>query len=260
MPTLDYCMHIQHQLKQSDPMKNHPLPPPGAKAERLARWRRHLDDQESRFNNPEVHRGMCRLISQDMLNEQIISAAEKFELDELADAAYWHAVETLIDCEPDFMSSGFYDLVARDGGPSIGKLSGTLYYPADRNGYAAQVIGERGNRRLVFRMTGSIWKMEGMTITTPDGRMHDLVITGQRINGIEYANIDDADSYRALSDCAGLALENHDFETYRRARPLLLASVFKKCPDCLDQFAVRDECARCVGQGFVVRGAPGSTV
>ncbi|WMN15585.1 hypothetical protein QL104_19710 [Pseudomonas piscis] len=241
-------------------MKNQLLAHAPTKAERMAQWRRYLDDQESRFNNPEVHRSMCRLLSQDMLDERIISAAEKFELDELADSAYWHAVETLIDCEPDFMSSGFYDLVARDGGPSIGKLSGTLYYPADRNDYAAQIIGERDNRRLVFRMTGSIWEMEGMTITTPDGRMHDLVMTGQRINGIEYTNIDDADSYRALSDCAGLALENHDFETYRRARPLLLTSAFRKCSECLDRFAAREDCKACAGRGFVVRGGPGSTV
>ncbi|AZC27338.1 hypothetical protein [Pseudomonas sessilinigenes] len=81
-------------------------------------WRRYLDDHDSRFNYPEMHRSMCRLISQDMLDELIISAAEKFELDEIANAAYWHAVETLIDCEPDFMPSGFYDLIARDGDPN----------------------------------------------------------------------------------------------------------------------------------------------
>ncbi|QIH07180.1 MULTISPECIES: hypothetical protein [unclassified Pseudomonas] len=235
-------------------------PPAHAKAERMAHWRRYLDDHDSRFNYPEVHRSMCRLISQDMLNEQIISAAEKFELDEIADAAYWHAVETLIDCEPDFMPSGFYDLVARDGSPSIGRLSGSIYYPAGSSDYAAQVIGERGSRRLVFRMTGDAWKMDGMTITTPDGRAHDLVITGQRINGIEYTNIDDPDVYRALADSATLALENHHFETYRRARPLLLAAAFKKCPECLDQFAAREDCKACAGRGFVVRGGPGSTV
>ncbi|WP_085065965.1 hypothetical protein [Pseudomonas piscis] len=232
-------------------MKNQP--PPGAKAERMAQWRRHLDDHDSRFNNPEVHRSMCRLISQDMLSEQVISAVEKLELDELADAAYWHAVETLIDCEPGFMPSAFYDIVARDGEPSIGRLSSGLYYPADREGYAAQVLGEKGDRRLVFRMTGEAWKMDGMTITTPDGRTHDLVITGQRINGIEYANIDDPDAYRALADCASLALENHDFETYRRARPLLLTAAFKKCPECLDRFAAREECLACAGYGFVAR-------
>ncbi|AZC17602.1 hypothetical protein C4K40_2213 [Pseudomonas sp. CMR5c] len=203
---------------------------------------------------------MCRIISQDMLSEQIISAAEKFELDELADAAYWHAVETLIDCEQGFMPSAFYDLVARDGGPSIGRLSSGLFYSAGCNNYSAQVMEEKGDRRLVFRMTGGAWKMDGMTITTPDGRIHDLVVTGQRINGIEYTNIDDADSYRALSDCAGLALENHDFETYRRARPLLLAAAFKKCPECLDRFAVREECQACAGRGFIARGGPGSTV
>ena len=241
-------------------MKNHPLPPPGAKAERMAQWRRYLDDHEQRFNHPETYRSMCRLLSQDMLDERIISVAEKFELDELADSAYWHAVETLIDCEPDFMPSAFYDLVARDGGPNIGRLSSGLYYPAGREGYAAQVLGEKGDRRLVFRMTGDAWKIDGMTITTPDGRVHDLVITGQRINGIEYTSIDDPDVYRALSDCAGLALENHDFETYRRARPLLLAAAFKKCPECLDRFATREECRACAGRGFVVRAGPGSTV
>ncbi len=252
-------MHIQHQLKQSDQMKNQPLPPPGTKAERMAQWRRYLDDQESRFNNPEVHRSMCRLISKNMLNEQIISTAEKFELDELADSAYWHAVETLIDCEPGFMPSAFYDLVARDGGPSIGRLSSGLYYPAGREGYAAQVLGEKGDRRLVFRMTGAAWKMNGMTITTPDGREHDLVITGQRINGIEYTNIDDPDTYRVLSDCAGLALENHDFETYRCARPLLLAAAFRKCTACLDRFATREDCPTCERRGFVARGGVRST-
>lgn len=226
----------------------------------MAHWRRYLDNHESRFNYPEAHRSMCRLISQDMLDKQIISTAEKFELDEMADSAYWHAVETLIDCEPDFMPSAFYDLVARDGGPSIGPLSGRLYYPADCTNYAAQVVGENGDRRLAFRINGDVWAMDGLTITTPDGRVHDLVITGQRINGVEYTNIDDPDAYRALSDSAGLALENHDFETYRRARPLLLASAFRKCPECLDRFAVREECQACAGRGFVARVGPGSTV
>ncbi len=228
-------------------------PPAHSKAERLAHWRRYLDDQESRFNHPETHRSMCRLISQDMLDEQIISAAEKFELDELADSAYWHAVETLIDCEPDFMLSAFYDLVARDGGPTIGRLSGNLYYPAGNKNYAAQVIGERGARRLVFRITGNAWNMDGLTVVTPDGRLHDLVITGQRINGIEYTNIDDPEAYRALAECAQVALETHDFGAYQRARPLLLAAAFKKCPVCLDRFATREECQACAGHGFVAR-------
>ncbi|WP_430445453.1 MAG: hypothetical protein ACQZ2J_30135 [Pseudomonas piscis] len=233
-------------------------PTPNPKAERMAQWRRYLDDHEQRFNHPETYRSMCRLLSQDMLNDQFISAAEKFELDELADAAYWHAVETLIDCAPDFMPSAFYDLVARDGGPSIGQLNGRIYYPADSKDYAAQIVGESGDRRLVFRMTGAAWNMDGMTITTPDGRVHDLVITGQRINGIEYTNIDDPDAYRALAECAQVALETHDFGTYQRARPLLLAAAFKKCPVCLDRFATREECQACAGHGFVARGCVSS--
>ncbi|WMN19845.1 hypothetical protein QL104_10660 [Pseudomonas piscis] len=195
-----------------------------------------------------------------MLDDKIISIAEKFELDEIADAAYWHTVETLIDCEPDFIPSAFYDLVARDGNPSIGRISSGLFYSAGCSSYSAQVMGEKKDRHLAFRINRDVWKMDGMTITAPDGRVHDLVITGQRINGIEYTNIDDPDTYRALADCAGLALENHDFETYQRARPLLLASAFKKCPECLDRFAAREDCQPCAGRGFVARGNPGSTV
>ncbi|MCB2255347.1 hypothetical protein KTQ74_25835 [Pseudomonas chlororaphis] len=236
-------------------MKN-PPPAQHTKAERIAHWRRHLNDHIERFNYPEAHRSVSRLIAQDMLDDKIINPAEKFELDEMANAAYWHTVETLIDCEPDFMPSAFYELVARDGGPSIGRLSGRIYYPTGSDNWAAQVIGENGDRRLTFRISGEVWRMDGMTIVTPDGRIHDLVITGQRINGIEYMNIDDPDAYRALTDSAVLALENHDFETYRRARPLLLASAFKKCPECLDRFATREECQTCTGRGFVVRSSP----
>lgn len=230
-----------------------------SKVEWLAHWRRHLDDHELRMNYPEVYRQGCLTISNDMVHAEVIDQAQKFELDELANAAYWHAVETLIDCEPKFISSAFYDLIPRGGGPRLGKLSGRIYCPEDSANWAAQVIDEKGSRRLVFRINSDVWSMDGLTITTAEGSIYDLVITGQRINGREYANIDDPDAYRALADQALIALENHDFETYRRARPLLLAAAFRKCSACLDWFAMREDCAVCEGHGFVPRDGGRST-
>ena len=68
------------------------------KTEWMAKWRQHLDDHEFRMENPEAHRAICRSKSDDMLAAGAIDQMEKLEMDELANAAYWHAVETLIDC------------------------------------------------------------------------------------------------------------------------------------------------------------------
>ncbi len=224
-----------------------------SKAEWLAHWRRSLNDHELRMSYPEAYRQGCLAISQDMVDAKVIDQAQKLDLDEFANAAYWHAVETLIDCEPEFMSSAFYYLLPRRGGPRLGTLSGRIYYPEGSAEWAAQVIDEKGGRRIVFRISSDLWLMDGLTITTTDGSLYDLVITGQRINGREYSNIDDPDVYRALTDQALVALENHDFETYRRARPLLIAAAFKKCTVCLDQFATRENCPACGGRGFISR-------
>lgn len=230
---------------------------PHSKTEWLAQWHRYLDDHETRMACPEAYRRICLALSKDMADAQIIDQAEKLEMDELVNAAYWHAVETLIDCEPEFLSSGFYDVLPQHGGPCIGKLNGRVYYPDAVPGswgqWAAQVVDEKGARRLVFRISAEAWAMNGLTLTRPDGSLYDLVLTGQRIRGKEYSNIDDPDSFRALADTAQIALENHDFETYQRARPLLVAAAFTKCTSCMDSFALREECPSCGGRGFISR-------
>ena len=231
-----------------------------SKAEWLTHWRRSLDDHELRMSYPEAYRQTCLAISQDMADARVIDQAQKLDLDEIANAAYWHAVETLIDCEPEFISSAFYDLIPRHGGPRLGTFSGRTYYPEGSAKWAAQVIDEKGGRRVVFRISSDVWLMDGLTITTTDGSLYDLVITGQRINGREYSNIDDPDAYRTLADQATVALENHDFETYRRARPLLLAAAFRKCNVCFDRFALREDCHTCDGRGFIAKTPDGGAI
>lgn len=142
----------------------------------------------------------------------------------------------------------------RAGGPPIGKLNGSICFPEDLVGQmAAQVIEENRTRRLVFRTSAEAWAMDGMTITKPDGSIYDLVITGQRTNGKEYSNIDAPHAYRALLDTAQVTLENHEFEMYLRARPLLLAAAFSKCASCRDHFALREDCEACGTMGFVAK-------
>lgn len=52
--------------------------------------------------NPEAHRTICSANSGDMLDTDAIDRMEKLEIVELANAAYWHAVETLNDWEPGY--------------------------------------------------------------------------------------------------------------------------------------------------------------
>ena len=53
---------------------------------------------------PEAHRNICFALSKDMVEAQIIDQTEKWEMDELVNAAYWHAVETLNSYGQAFMT------------------------------------------------------------------------------------------------------------------------------------------------------------
>lgn len=93
--------------------------------------------------------------------------------------------------------------------------------------------------------------MIGMTMTSDLGEIYDLVQTAHFVNGVLYTCVDDPDAYRLLLDSAQLALENHDFDTYRVVRPLLLSARFTKCSECNDNFLMREDCTTCCGHGFI---------
>ena len=68
-----------------------------AKALRLQQWRSTLDDHDFRMENPEAHRQTLREMSATLASEGLIDELQCFEMNEMANAAYWHAVEELID-------------------------------------------------------------------------------------------------------------------------------------------------------------------
>lgn len=230
----------------------------------LAKWRLILDDGLSRMNNPEAHRSMCRWETRDMLEAGVIDQMEKLEMDELADAAYWHAIEELATNAEGYMYGGHYDVVRRAGSECIGRIMSNTYYSVTgpgAGGFDGQVLGTNRDRRLQFRHSNKAWAIEGLLLISSSGELYDLVQTAQVINGKVYPIICDADTYRALVDCAQVALEEHDFESYRKARPLMQCAQFVKCTVCLDHFGLREDCLKCSGQGFVPRsgGQPTSS-
>lgn len=225
----------------------------------MAKWRKALDDHEYRMSNPEAYRTLCHWETRDMLAAGVIDEMDKLEMDELVNAAYWHAVEELVAPIYGYQPGGHYKVIPRDGSPCIGRVANGSYYSEGEpslSGLDGRVFEDKQGMRLVFRLGGEYWPMTGLELISATGEMYDLVQTAQFINGVLYPNIDDADAYRALVDTAQVALETHDFDTYRRARLLLLAAEFIKCTECHDRFDLKDDCQACAGNGFRPKRAP----
>lgn len=68
-----------------------------AKVLRLQRWRSTLDDHDFRMHNPEAHRETLYSMSATLAVEGFIDKLQCFEMNEKANAAYWHAVEELLN-------------------------------------------------------------------------------------------------------------------------------------------------------------------
>lgn len=219
-----------------------------------AKWRRALDDHDHRMSHPEAYRVQCHWETRDMFAAGVIDEMEKLEMDEQADAAYWHSVEELIVTSDQYLHGAHYDIMPKSGGEQVGRIICNTYYSAEgpgRDGFDGKVVSDKRGRRLIFRHGSEPWAMIGLQLTSSSGEAYDLVQIAQTINGRVYANIDDPDCYRALVDCAQVALESHDFNSFRKARPLLLSANFNKCTACLDRFGLRDDCGTCGGNGFV---------
>lgn len=190
-----------------------------------------------------------------MLADGVIDQTEKMEMDELANAAYWHAVEELVTADVDYLHGGHYQVMRSDGS-CVGQIIANTYYSAagpGYSGYDGKVFFDGPGARLEFNNSNEPWPLNGTVLTSTNGEAYDLVQFAQTINGVVYSSIGDPDCYRALVDRAQVALENHDFDTYRKARLLILSAHFVKCSTCLDSFRLRDECETCEGLGFLQR-------
>jgi hypothetical protein len=232
-----------------------------AKALRLQQWRSTLDDHDFRLQNPEAHRQTLHAMSATLADEGLIDELQQFDLNETANAAYWHAVEELQTAPARYCGASAYDVLQHGSTELFGKIGLSIFYAAstlaegNRASYDGKIYRDATGANLVFTPSGAVARITGLTLTLADGQQYDLVETGRTIDGIAFQPIADPDLYRALVDIAQVAQECRDLRAFERLRPLLDLAQFCTCPTCLDRFDRREDCPSCTGQGFVTKPA-----
>jgi hypothetical protein len=230
-----------------------------AKALRLQQWRSTLNDHDFRMQNPEAHRQHLHSMASTLVAEGLINTLEQYDMNEMANAAYWHAVEELQSHPVRYCGASTYDVVAHDGSLTLGEIGQTIFNARRdnqnevRTTYDGKVYRDGSGANLVFNPSGITARIEGLTLTLRDGRQFYLIETGRMIRGVIYQPIEDPDMYRALIDAAQVALEGRDLAAYEKMRPFIDLARFRTCTACLDRFDRRDDCAACSGQGFIIK-------
>lgn len=230
-----------------------------AKALRLQQWRSTLDDHDFRMQNPEAHRQTLHAMSATLAGEGLIDDLQQFDMNELANAAYWHAVEELHSAPARYCGASSYDVVRCAGSELLGRISRSIFYTAitladsARCSYDGKIYQDATGANLVFTPSGVVARIAGLILTLPDGQPYDLIETGRTVEGVTYEPLEDPDLYRALVDAAQVARECRDLRLFERLRPLLDLARFRTCSACLDRFDRREDCAACFGRGFVTK-------
>jgi len=232
-----------------------------AKALRLQQWRSTLDDHDFRMQNPEAHRQTLHAMSATLATEGLIDELQQFDMNEIANAAYWHAVEELQTAPARYCGASAYDVLQRGNGELFGRIGQSIFYATstladyERSSYDGKIYRDADGANLVFNPSGVIARIAGLVLTLPDGQQYDLVETGRTLEGITHEPIEDPDIYRALVDAAQIAHECCDLRAFERVRPRLDLARFRACSACLDRFDRREDCLTCAGQGFVTKPA-----
>lgn len=232
-----------------------------AKALRLQQWRSTLDDHNFRMQNPEAHRQTLHSMSATLVIEGLIDELQQFDMNEMANAAYWHAVEELQTTPGRYCGASTYDVMRHGSTELIGKIGRSIFYAAStladrtRSSYDGKIYRDATGANLVFTPSGAVARIIGLTLTLPGGQQCDLIETGRTIEGVIHEPIEDPDLYRALVDVAQVAQECRDLRIFERVRPLIDLARFGTCPTCLDRFDRYEDCPTCAGQGFVTKPA-----
>jgi hypothetical protein len=232
-----------------------------AKALRLQQWRSTLDDHDFRMQNPEAHRQTLHAMSATLAAEGLIDELQQFDMNEMANAAYWHVVEELQTTPSRYCGASAYDVIRHESTELFGKIGRSIFYAATtlakgaQSSYDGKIYRDATGANLVFSQSGAVARIIGLTLTLSDGQQYDLIETGRTLEGVTYEPIEDPDLYRALVDAAQVAQECRELHTFERVRPLIDLARFYICPACLDRFDRCEDCPTCAGQGFVIKPA-----
>ena len=157
-----------------------------AKALRLQQWRSTLDDHDFRMQYPEAHRQTLHAMSATLVAEGLIDTLQLFDLNEMANAAYWHAVEELHSAPVRYCGASSYDVV-QCGRPELyGKIGRSIFYTAStladsaRCSYDGKIYQDATGANLVLNPSGEVARINGLTLTLPDGSYATLWKPGER--------------------------------------------------------------------------------
>jgi len=232
-----------------------------AKTLRLQRWRETLDDQDFRMQNPEGHRETLHGMAATLRDEGLINKLEQFDMNEMADAAYWHAIEELQNSPDQYRGASSYDVVRIDNGELLGTISRSIFNFSNEEprgasfAYDGKVYSDADGVRLTLGLSRKIGRITGLALEL-NRRRYQLIETERMIAGVTHRPLSDADAYRALIDAAQVAQEERDLRAFEKLRPHVESAAFCICPACLDSFSARDDCTTCTGKGFVTKPAP----
>jgi hypothetical protein len=232
-----------------------------AKSLRLQRWRTSLDDHDFRMQNPEGHREALHEMAEALHAEGLIDQFEQFDMNEMADAAYWHAVEELQNSPGQYRGASTYDVVHVDNGKLLATISRSIFNFATEEPrgasrtYDGKVYSGPEGIYLNLGISRNVGRISGLTLEM-HGHRYQLIETERVIRGVDYRPIDDPDAYRALVDAGQVAQEERDLRAFEKVRPHIESAAFCTCPVCLDRFGARDDCPTCAGKGFVTKPAP----
>ncbi|TLX54848.1 hypothetical protein DN824_20405 [Stutzerimonas nosocomialis] len=214
-----------------------------------------LSDVTERRDMPGVFRDRLHRLADQLLAAGIIDPLERFDMGELVDAAYAHEIEEQVHLYRYFRVGGYYDLV--DGSELIGTFRGVRLYfgpPDDRRPaqFDAWITHtDAGLEALSNPLQHVIGRIDGKRYVTAEGDEFELVETARIIESRDTDAIDDPDTYRTMLDLIELAIEQGDAERATALTERASVSIFMPCPACEDRFSRREDCAECVGMGFV---------
>lgn len=219
-------------------------------SEALAEWHKRLNDRRQWTNPAFTYRFLARM-AEDMQAAGAIDPLERFELFELASAAFCHFTE---EGNHEWRHQASEYLAFNKGGTIVGSLLNSRYvlHDADQSPYhAAHFAFLNGANELIMRDHKKYGTLEGRYIYTETGQTLTLVEQSRQINGVDCQRVADEDQYRALIDASAVALDQGDFKAYVTLWERHSYSIFIRCLHCCDRFDLREDCTACAGRGFV---------
>lgn len=210
------------------------------------------------MRNPEAHHQAVQSAANDLLARQVISDGEHQDMADLAEAALMHAREELAGQL--FERQAIYDVVDPASGELVGVIATETYLCQNNSGPSPRTSIEglvrynsEGQLSMVTMSAQDLGPIHGLTWTTRQGRVLNLVKVGQYQQGRRIPYLWDLESCRlALDQLDALREEGFD-QTCQVLQEALANAPFGICPTCRDRFDLRDDCDRCSGYGIVCR-------